>query len=156
MIAAFFSLKSIFKPLKIPSSITLTESEYWLDGGTMVLCAITETGDECHIQLNQREFDTYIDPGRLYFNGRPVAVRSDDELQIVNLLKNAMVAPEINQPASPDDRVSDKAVTLGDDIKELMSLSPEENLRKIRDDMIAFVESDEYIHIAKNGIAKLK
>lgn len=142
--------------MQIPQSITLSASAYRLDGGTMTLHAVTEAGTKCTIQLNQRVFDSYADPGRLYFNEEPVEVRSDTETQIINLLRTASIAAIKRQAGPPENRISKNALILGDDIKEVMGNSPENNLRKFRDDIIAFVESDEYVQIAKNGIPKRK
>ncbi|MCA8992888.1 MAG: hypothetical protein KDA88_12945 [Planctomycetaceae bacterium] len=140
--------------MNIPQSITLTEAEFWFDGGTISLHAVTETGDECRIRLNQRMFDTYANPGRLCFNDRPVDIRSKAESEIVDLLKLASVVPREAPQKLTDERISPNAIILGDDIKDVVNSSPGENLLRHRDRIVAYVESDEYVQIAKNGVPK--
>ena len=138
--------------MQLPDSITITDSAYWLDGGTTTLQGRTNTGDEFSIQLNQRVFDDGgADPGRLLFNEKLVDVRSDTESQILDLLKNATIEIADREPM-PENQTSKNALILGDDIKQVMDNSPEENLRRFRDDIIAYVESEQYVSIATNGV----
>ena len=137
--------------MKLPSSITITDSAYWLDGGTTTLQGRTNAGEDCSIQLNQRVFDAYADPGRLLFNGNLVDVRSDKESQILDLLKNATIEIAKSERQA-ENKISKNALILGDDIKKVLENTPEENLRQFRDEIIAYVESDQYVEIATNGI----
>ena len=137
--------------MKLPTSITITDSAYWLDGGTTTLLGRTNAGEDFSIQLNQRVFDDYRHPGRLMFNGQLVDVRSDAESQILDLLKSATIEI-VEHEATSENRICKNPIILGDDIKQVMDNSPEENLRQFRDEITAYVESDEYVAIATKGI----
>jgi len=136
---------------QIPQSLVLTESAYWLDGGTNIIFAVSENGVKCRIQLNQRLIDFYAHPGRLHLNGNIVEVRSQQESQILRLLRNARTELPENQSAE-EDGLSENAIMLSDDIKDVLDRSPKANLLRFRDEIVAFVESEEYVAIAKNGI----
>lgn len=137
--------------MHLPNSITITDSAYLLDGGTTTLQGRTNAGEDFSVQLNQRVFDSYANPGRLSFNGKLVDVRSDEESQILQLLRNAAIEMPENEP-QPENQISKNALILGDDIKQVLENTPEENLRQFRDEIIAYVESDQYVEIATNGI----
>lgn len=145
--------------MKIPSQINIVESSFFLDGGTVILNAVADDGAKHSIRLNQRAFAPQFgfnsNPGRLYFDDELVEVRSDHEAQIVQLLKDALVTfspserePSINPPMSKN------ALILGDDIRQVLESSPLENLQRFRDEIVSFVESDEYVRIATHGLSK--
>ena len=133
----------------------MTESSYLLDGGTTILQARTESGRECRIRLNQRRSGGLGDParlpGRLYVDGELVEIRSEYESAVVELLKSASIVPKERPPAPPENRISKNALVLGADIQQVLDSTPEENLRRLRDEIVAFVTSDEYVHIAEHG-----
>jgi hypothetical protein len=117
-----------------------------------MLLAVTDSGEDCSIQLNQRAFlrPVDVDPGQLLINGELINVRSEDELRIVQLLKTASIkvnstqipiGHEILSPGSP--------VITGDDIRQSADDLLEKDVRRLRDDIVAFVESDEYLRIAR-------
>jgi len=142
--------------VQIPSKITLVESSFWLDGGSVTLHAVTESGEKCRVHLCQRCFPG-SDAGRLYFNGERVEVRSDDERGIVALLRAAPIVLK-REPRAPSSEppISKNAMILSEDIKEVLESTPEQNLRRFRDDIVRFLESDEYVDIAKNGLPNRK
>ena len=132
-------------------SIALVSWGYALDGGTMTLFARTDSDDDCAIALNQRVDGTYPNPGRLFFNGRMIEVRSADESAIIGLLKSASVEP-VEPPDAGEDDLSN-ALIIGDDIKHVLGNTIEENLNEFRDEIITFVESDEYVRMAEHGLS---
>lgn len=142
--------------MQLPESLTLTNTAYWLDGGTMTILGHTETGDKCQIRLNQKVFDSYSHPGRLFFDKTLIEVRSNVEAVIIELLRSAAIQVSEPEPVASKNQISKNALILSDDIKEVIDNSPEENLRKFRDEIIAFVESDEYVALATNGLPKRK
>jgi hypothetical protein len=142
--------------VQIPSKITLVESSFWLDGGSVTLHALTEAGEPCRVHLSQRCFPD-SGAGRLFFNEELVDVRSDNESRIIALLREASIQLKREQPAPSNELpISKNAMILSDDIKEVLESTPEQNLRRFRDDIVRFVESDAYVDIAKNGLPKLK
>lgn len=139
--------------MELPESITIVESSFMLDGGTTILHVVSAAGEGFRIRLNERMFDSF-NAGRLYFNDELIEVRSDEEAAIVDLLRNASIAPKDRPPASSGNKISKDAMILGDDIREVFESSPEENLRNFRDFIVEYVESPEYVQIAKHGPPK--
>jgi len=146
-----------YADVQIPNEITLVESSYWLDGGSITLHGVTESGSECRIHLTQRCFPNSGNEGRLYFNDELVDVRCNDELRIVELLRSAPIATKHREPTSSDEPpISKNALILSEDIRDFFASEPEQNLRRFRDEIVKFVESDEYVEIAKSGLPKRK
>jgi len=140
--------------VEIPSQITIVDSSFFLDGGTVVLHAVAVDGTKCSIQLNQRVFsEFYADPGRLFFNSERIEVRSDKESRIVHLLKTASIESAGKEPsADVGPPISKNALILGDDIREFFESSPQSNLERFRNQIEAFIESEEYVRIATCGL----
>ena len=109
-------------------SIHIVEAHYWSDGGTTTFLVTTKSGTECSIRLNQYVFNTYGHPGRLFFNKELVDVRSEHEAKIIELLSNATFGPDY-----PD-------------------ASPQQSMEHYRDKVVEYLESDEYVEIATNGL----
>ena len=129
----------------LPTSITLVESNYWLDGGSTTLHAVSESGTEHLIHLNQRRMPGSKNPGRLLFDYTLIPVRSDAETRIIELLRSAKVdADEGAPPTQPKNR-------LGDDIKNVLENSPAANIEEFRREIIEYLQSDEYLEIARTG-----
>jgi hypothetical protein len=141
--------------MQLPAHITIINSSFMLDGGTVVLHAITNDGAECSIRLNQHAFtEFYANPGRLYFNEELVEVRFADELRIVQLLKSADIKAPVNELSPTNLPVAKKALHLGSDIRQVLESTPTENLRRFRDQIVAYIESEEYVRIATHGLPK--
>ena len=75
----------------LPESITLVESNYWLDGGSTTLHAESESDTKHLIHLNQRTLSGSKNPGRLLFDNTLIQVRSNVERRIIELLRSAKV-----------------------------------------------------------------
>ncbi len=131
------------------NSLTLVSYAYYFDGGTTTLYAVTDAGAKCTISLVQHMMRQYEDDGRLYFNTDLVEVRSTDESAIIDLLKTASV--DLIDLPDADSRNQVPDLILGDDIKNSVTSSAEDNINKFRDKIISFVESDEYVRISQQG-----
>jgi ribosomal protein L7/L12 len=140
--------------VKLPTRLTLRNSAFALDGGTSSLKATDEAGRHHGVMLVQPSrpeaspsFDAV--PGRLYFDGQLVPIRSQQEATILSLLKLAEVRYE-GYPPFPGEtiRLSPNALILGDDIREVFTRGPEDNIRALTAKVVAFVESDEYLFFA--------
>ncbi len=141
--------------MELPASLTIYDCAYALDGGTTVLEARDEAGGERSVVLVQHLFpqpDPSLDelPGRLYFDDELVPLRSELEAQVLALLRQA----DVRCSDSPTDRgdsflLSPNALILSEDIRQVLSNSPEGNLRAMLASVIAFVESDEYLQFAE-------
>lgn len=140
--------------MTFPSRLTLRNSAYALDGGTTSLMATDESGRPHGIMLVQHAFPQAsgsLDaiPGRLYFDGRLVPIRSEMEAAVLSLLKSAEVHFEGRPPFGGETfQLSPNALILGDDIREVFTRGPEDNIRALTAKVIAFVESDEYLFFA--------
>jgi hypothetical protein len=146
--------------MTFPQRLTLRNSAYALDGGTTRLTATDEGGNEHTILLIQHAFpqrspSTKWIPGRLYYDGELIALRSPDELAIVNLLRSADAVPTDVVPTPPPadqarQRIqpSKSMMILGEDIQQVLSRTPDENLRAMLAAVIERVTSHAYVAFA--------
>ena len=142
--------------MPLPKKFTLRDSAYALDGGTTCLMGTDEVGNKHTFMLVQSRFvkfnprSGYI-PGRLYFDDALVPIRSDRENQVLALLRSADIAYEAGTPTPNGEKitVSPKAFIFGDDIKQLMSRKPEENLRALLSQVVDRVSSPEFVTFSK-------
>ncbi len=132
----------------LPKSITLVGSNYWLDGGSTTLHAVSESNTKHLIHLNQRMMPGTKNPGRLLFDKTLIQVHSEAETRIIELLRSAKIdADDGKPPAQPKNRL-----ILGDDIKNVLENSPAANIEKFRQEFIEYLQSDEYLEVARTGI----
>ena len=139
----------------LPARLTVHDCDYALDGGTTVLRATDEAGRAHDVMLVQHAFPQSSPslgaiPGRLYFDDELVPMRSDVEAGVLALLRAAGVRysgplPEHGERIQP----SPNALILGDDIRQVLTRGPEENIQGLLADVIQFVESDEYLRFAE-------
>jgi hypothetical protein len=137
----------------MPTRLTIHDGAYALDGGTTHLSASDENGKEHEVLLIQHAFaapDAPPEsvPGRVYFNGEIVAVRSATEAYLMELLRNASVQVEDQPEPEPRDRISPNAIILGDDIKRVVQGTPEQNLRAMLQGIVDYVLSNDYVNFA--------
>jgi hypothetical protein len=141
--------------MDLPTRLTFHNSAYRLDGGTTSLYATDARGTEHWVTLGQHAHVEPISddgriPGRLHFDGEAIAVRSTLESDLVSLLKAADVRV-VPKPAGSDRPSADGPkgfAVIGADIKRVLSRTPEENVRALLADVIAFVESEGYVSFA--------
>ncbi|WP_146602912.1 hypothetical protein [Novipirellula aureliae] len=136
-------------------SITLVLGAIAQDGGSRELVGVTNTGQMCLIALNQHSFlgnyplHEIESPGRLCFNERLVGVRSKDERLIMDLLRSADFLPVTDEGIRQLVNMDTIAHT---DLETFASDSDGQFLRAIRDHILAYVETEKYIEVAKNGL----
>jgi hypothetical protein len=141
--------------MTLPQHLTVCDSLYMLDGGTTLLTATDEGGTRHTVMLVQsafpkvNEFFPYL-PGRLYFDEQLVSVRSRREAELIALLRGCEIqyASTFDEEAAETADLSSHRVILGDDIKQVMSRGPEENLRALLAQVIERVESPAYVAYA--------
>lgn len=83
--------------MDIPERLTLHTCSLRLDGGTITVTATDDRDVVRKIRLVQSAFaagSTFLTPGRLYFDDEQVAVRSEDESLLLELLRNALILNE--------------------------------------------------------------
>ena len=116
----------------------------------MTLHGIGEDGTSLKIHLSQWRLPGMSDPGRLFVDSKLVAIRSEQEAAIIALLKNANVsASQKIPPPQPK-----KRIILGDDIKPVMEQSESDNIEQFRNEIVAYLKSDEYLDVAENGVSE--
>jgi hypothetical protein len=137
--------------MDLPSRLTFHNSAYALDGGTTDLYATDERGAEHYVTLGQHAYvEPVSDPGRLHFDGEAIAVRSAVESDLLALLKAAevRVVPDPSGSHRPSADGPKRFAVIVADIKRVLSRTPEENVRGLLSDVIAFVESPRYVTFA--------
>jgi hypothetical protein len=141
--------------MDLPSRLTFHNCAYALDGGTTVLYAADERGAEHYVTLGQHAYVEPVSdcgriPGRLHFDGQAIAVRSPVESDLLARLKAAevWVVPDPSESHRPSADESKRFAVIGADIKRVLSRTPEENVRGLLSDVIAFVESPRYVTFA--------
>jgi hypothetical protein len=140
-------------PQQLPTILTIYNGAFALDGGTTYLSATDEAGKDHRVLLIQHAFarpdaPPQALPGRLYFDGELISVRSALEGALLKLLRSATVRVKDEPQAEHQDRISQKALILGDDIKRVVQGSPEQNLRAMLQGIIDYLASDGYVSFA--------
>jgi hypothetical protein len=139
----------------LPETLTVHNCAYALDGGTTVLQATDEAGCERFVMLVQHSFPQPSPslgalPGRLYFDGELVPMRSHLEARLLELLQAAEVrysGPPGHQGESI--QLSPNALILSEDIRQVLSRGPVENIRALLAAVVEFVESEAYLRFAE-------
>jgi hypothetical protein len=136
--------------------LTLFDCAYMLDGGSIFLNLRDRGGTEYGVTLMQHAFPDSKDtegmlPGRLYADGELVPIRSPREAQILADLAAAVITPPPQEPPASTQNVDPdrKTIIFGDDIRDVMTRKPDANLRALRDQLVAFVQSQQYLAFAK-------
>jgi hypothetical protein len=128
----------------LPIRIVVRDCAMKLDGGTIGLIATDEAGRLVSITLPSPFASSPIVAGRLYFDGGLVPMRSEREAQILKLLSEATVQTTQRAPA---DRSSRMAI-IGEDIKQFLAQTPEQNCRTFIHKIKECVQSDNYVKLA--------
>ncbi len=150
--------------MEIPEKLKIVEGFYLTNGGSIVLVAEEPNSTRHQITLAQHMFleifDPNLLPGRLYFNHLMVPIRSEMEAKLIALIQVSEIHPveppeeEIEKASTGDGPV----VVVGDDLKEYyakMSEGMEEVIRHLIENLINFVQSREYVRIAKKFETKV-
>ncbi|MES2787993.1 MAG: hypothetical protein V4719_00120 [Planctomycetota bacterium] len=141
--------------MELPASLMVYQFAYALDCGTTLLQATDEIGRQHTVMLVQHSFPqlspslTYL-PGRLYFDNELVPIRSDMEMRVLALLRAAEVrfsVPLLGEVESI--QLSRNAPILSEDIRQVLTRSPEDNIRSVLAALVEFVESEAYLRFAE-------
>ena len=138
--------------MNLPASITINSTSYFTDGGTMTLHVQSNEGTTQRVTLTQRAFRDMPGFGRLYFDAEAVPVRSDAECELLGLLKTADIdyASRVF-PESTERPKSKDSLVFGDDLKAYRDNSAEDIIHKFLEDIISFVELEEYVTLDGDG-----
>ncbi len=147
--------------MNIPERITILDGAFAMDGGSISL-RISDPDDHEHsVLLSQHLLPPSghtgeHKPGRLYFDGRIIEIRSVEEASIISVLRQA----DVEIMAAPISRVNaidtdQHVMIIGEDIKAYYSKiaeGPESALKHLVTELIEYVESKEYVAFAvRNG-----
>jgi hypothetical protein len=139
-----------------PARLMIHNSAYALDGGTISLQAVDEGGEEHRIVLVQHAHPDSSPsrdaiPGRLYFDGELIPIRSDLEAQLLRLLRGAEIEyspADLEEQRGRQIELSPNVLILGEDIRQVLGRSPENNLRGLLGELLSFVESEACLSFA--------
>lgn len=144
--------------MEIPGKLTFVDGYYFTDGGSIVL--IGEEPDKTRHQITLAQhrfleiFDPKLLPGRLYFNHLMVPVRSEMEAELIALVQASEIVPAERAEAERGEAPSKSGpvVVVGDDLKEYYAKvvkGKEETIQHLVENLVKFVQSREYVRIAK-------
>jgi hypothetical protein len=138
---------------RVPDSLVVTTGAYRMDGGSIYLALRGPDGSAHTLNLWQHglsgNFSAARPPGALVFDGEVLVPRGADEVALLAALRAADLEPT---PVAGGTRLSPRRIVLGDDIKHYTDASdrgPDAALRMLVDRVVSFVESEEYVEVAK-------
>jgi hypothetical protein len=122
----------------LPESIVFTDgnARYAEDG--WYLHGYTNSGEHVSVQIRQRDIPSLEYAGRLFFDRHLIALRSATEEAVLALLTVAEVSDEL----------------MGGVDYQPGPIIGREGLDRVRRAIINYVQSEEYVEIAKNGVKK--
>jgi hypothetical protein len=128
--------------MRCRDSIVLTDGNCGLTGDGTYLHGFTTAGEHIAIERIQANIPELENAGRLTFNSSVVPVRSEWEAEIIALLRAADCADE--PPFTREDTMSYRPGPITGRVA----------LEQLRDRLVEYLESDEYVDIATNGPRK--
>lgn len=136
--------------------MTIEDGTLFLDGGSILLSLRDSEGVQRNLLLAQHripmaETDPRL-PGRLYLDGRMIAVRSDEEAQLLAKLKRASISSVDRKHELPR-AGSGPMHVLSEDIADFLAaakVSTSEAIKHLVTSLIQFVESEEYVRLARD------
>ncbi len=140
---------------QIEGRLLIYNCAYTMDGGSIHLFAKDSSGTEFCVQLPQHglegNFSAEFIPGRLHLNGRPIAVRSNEETDLIKRLLDSTVE-EVHEEVKKGKKPQGKSLVISQDIADYFSAiekGPSDAVvSKVRR-VIDFVQSEMYISVAK-------
>ena len=136
----------------MPTRLTIRGFSYALDGGTIDFLTSDEVGLRRDIVLVQHLFleagPTSPDwiPGRLYFDGQLVPIRSVLESEVLALLRGAEVAwSQSLEPQGIAFQILSNYGLTSEDIRQSLTRDSTDNIGRLKTWLIKFVESAEYV-----------
>lgn len=121
------------------------------DGGSKTLYCSDEQGTRRRVELHQSMFHNHVRdgqqiPGRLHLDGHPLGLRSNEEKQLIELLRSA--AYDFDIQAIFSHSTGRQTGSSGERTAEGRQKA-EEGLRESVAELIAFVESDVYLSVSE-------
>ncbi len=135
----------------------ITNSMYAMDGGSIYLALRDPSGAPHSLHLPQHALPTTFSPdappGALILDGRVLGVRSPDEARLLEALRTAKfhALRPLSDAGSRIGRPGER-ILVGEDVRrfvESVDRAPNEAMRHLVERVVGFVESDEYLEIAR-------
>lgn len=124
--------------MHLPATVEFTDGNARYADEGLYLHGYAPDGESLAVQIRQRNIPELEYAGRLFVDGQLVEPRSDEESAVLALLAAATFADE------PD-------VDVRTHVGSIMGREP---LMRLRDKIVSYIQSDEYLQIAKNGVKK--
>jgi hypothetical protein len=127
-------------PNAIPESFVITDGNARRPEDGFYLHGFTCNNEHVSVQIRQSDIPDLAYPGRLFFNHQLVEVRSPEEAAILAMLKSAVFGDKLNDSGTGTVTYNPGPIT------------EKRSLERIRDSIVAYVESDRFIEIARDGV----
>ena len=130
-------MKNLLTGIDFAKRIVLKQVLLWMDGGSATLYLVDENATEftvefCQTMILEKHSYTNV-PGSFLLNKTEIPIRSDEEQTILTALKKLQFSTEL----------------LAEEQRASKQLPGSPTYREIIDERIAFVESNDYLIIAK-------
>ena len=140
---------------QIEGRLLIYNCAYTMDGGSIHLFAKDSRGTEFCLQLPQHGFEGNFSaefiPGRLHLNGRPIAVRSNEETDLMERLLESAVEVGPDEVKKVEHAQGNRLI-IGQDIADYFSAiekGPSDAIVSMVRWVIDFVQSESYVSVAK-------
>ena len=130
------------QPLVLPKTIELLKGSFFTDGGSVTLQVRDETGAEYCIGLRV-SYGRRTGGWRLFFRDSRVVLASQQHVDILQLLRDASIAPSLAEGTQAQKDVTRNLTVIGDDLQALFgSMGKREDfLRTLRDQFVSRLEA---------------
>src|SRR5262245_58083423 len=137
----------------VPTSLIVMNCAYRLDGGSISFEFREPDGTRHTLYVPQHSlpsnFRASDPPGALIFDGQPLAVRGSEEAALLAALRKASMEPcsSVHEGLAARERLHG----MGSDISDYLAAidqGPQAAMQHLIDQVISFVESDEYVRVA--------
>lgn len=125
--------------MDIPETVVFTDGSMLLPAKGIYLRGFTSNGERVTVQVRQYNIPGVEHAGCLLLNNELLPLRSQEEDEVVRLLEQAAFEDEVPDGAVPDEEIVGHVIT-------------PDGLRDIRDAMVSWVRSDEYVDVVTNGV----
>lgn len=124
--------------MHLPTAVEFTDGNARYANEGLYLHGYDLEGESVAVQIRQRDIPGLEHAGRLFVDGQLVEVRSADEAAVLALLAAATFTDELP---------TEHHVHVG-------NITGVDGLMRLRDRFVEYIQSDEYLQIAKNGVKK--
>ena len=131
----------------VPTNLTIVNGAMAMDGGSIFLEAIDQTGNPVHLNLHWSIAAQQSHSGQLSANGVAVSKGSEEEQQWLDRIRAATIHYGEDSAVQEADRISQRRAVLGKDIQDYFTAideGPSEALRSLVNRLVSIVLSEAY------------